>query len=163
MGPRNKTAHYFQEQLDLVDRVMRIIMADDPGPLLGALLYEDLMMFACQCMWHLKDWIRNDPHFGAKHLIALSDDIHAEKCLMICADLANGSKHFSHKPKTVFSLAESTGIHINPQRGIFQAHYYIICPDRNDAYHGMEIRPFLSQCREVWERIIDKHYLSDVL
>ncbi len=149
----------FHEHLSMIDRVMKIIMADDPIPLLGGLLYMDLVIFACQCMWHLKDWMKNDPIFCAKDAKALDLDIHSEQCLKICADLANGLKHLSLKsPKTNFSLSPRTGIHV--ERGIWQEYYYVVCSDGTD--NGMELRSLLLQCRDAWQGIINKHYLSNV-
>lgn len=159
----NKTKRSFHGHLHLIDRVMKI-MADNPNPLLGGLLYEDMLMFACQCMWHLKDWILNDPNFGAKDAKELANGIHSEQCLRICADLANGSKHLSlNKPKTHLSLSPLSGVHIEPGRWIFHQYYYVVSTDRNDPYHGMELRSLLSRCRDVWEGIIEKHYLTNVL
>jgi len=162
--PMSEIPRTFHEHLSLIDRVMKIIMADNPIPLLGGLLYVDMVIFACQCIWHLKDWIENDPNFGAKNAKALDDDIHSERCLMICADLANGLKHLSLKsPKTTLSLSPRSGIHIEPGRGIWQEYYYVVSPNGNDPYDGMELRSLLLRCRDVWEGIINKHYLSNVL
>ena len=59
----------------MIDRLLVIVLAADPWPMLGRLLYEDVLMFAFQSMWNLKDWVLNDPHFGAADLNALSDAI----------------------------------------------------------------------------------------
>lgn len=70
-----------------------IIDSDNPYDYIGKLQFYDILIFACQCMWHLKDWILNDPEFGEKDTKALYEEIHSEKCLLICADLANEIHH----------------------------------------------------------------------
>ena len=56
----------FQYQVERIDRLMKIVEADDPYHLASGLRAIDVMIFACQSMWHLKDWILNDSEFGAK-------------------------------------------------------------------------------------------------
>lgn len=151
----------YQYQLGRVYRLMEIVNAQDPDPLMGNLNFEDVLIFTCQSIWHLKDWILNDPEFGAKDPEQLKADIHSEKSLLVCADLANGSKHLKLRgPKTGFDFAEPTGIHLNQNKGINQKFYYIVSSDHSDPYFGKEIRELLADCRKSWERIIDKHYLS---
>ena len=153
---------YFQEQVARIDRLMEIVRAPDQDSLTGRLQFEDVLIFACQCMWHLRDWILNDPEFRAKDKNGLRDDIHKERCLRICADLANGSKHLvlAH-PKTSVSLSDRQGIHLETSKGIFQVKYYVRSSDGSDPYDGVEIREFLNECRTTWQRIIDKHHLSE--
>ena len=154
---------YHQEQLERIDRLMEIINADDPYPLIGTLRFYDIVIFTCQCMWHLKDWILNDIEFGEKDTKTLNDDIHSEKCLLICADLANGSKHLSlRSPKTEFSFSNSIGIQLNAKKGINQQYYYVVCSDTTDPFFGMEVRNLLTECRKSWDKIINKHYLSKI-
>lgn len=54
--------------------------------------YIDNAMGLMQAIWHLKDWLINDPALGIKR-----DEIekfaHAQDALRIVRDLANGSKH----------------------------------------------------------------------
>jgi hypothetical protein len=151
----------YQDQLERIFRLMEIINAKDPHPLMGKLRFEDILFFACQCIWHLKDWVLNDSAFGARDLKQLKADIHSEKCLLICADLANGSKHLMlSRPKTAFDFAKRKGIRVNAEQGIFQRYYYIASADSTDPYHGMEIRDLLAECMDAWNRIIDKHWFS---
>jgi hypothetical protein len=143
---------------------MKIVHSDDEHSLLGgALTFYDIVIFACQSMWHLKDWILNDPEFQPKDTKQLEADIYAEKCLLVCGDLANGSKHLVLKrPKVGASLSERQGIHYDQSQGIFQIYYYIVCADDNDPYHGMEIRALLAAARQSWDTIIDTHHVSNV-
>jgi hypothetical protein len=161
IAEHQKMEKCYQDQLERIYRLMEIIDAKDPQPLIGRLRFEDVLIFVCQCMWHLKDWVLNDSEFGARDLKQLNADIHSEKCLLICADLANGSKHLvlSH-PKTGFDFAERTGVRVDTEQGIFQQFYYVISTDPTDPYHRMEIRDLLAECMDAWNRIIDKHWLS---
>lgn len=155
---------YFQDQLNRVDRLMKIILSDDQNSLLGPTLsFEDVIFFGCQSMWHLKDWILNDTNFQVKDVDKLKADIHSQKCLLVCSDLANGSKHLTlTRPKVGASFFERTGIKSYPSKGIFQIHYYVICSDGDNPYHGMEIRELLGEARKAWDKIINEHYLSTV-
>ncbi|MBA5686701.1 hypothetical protein [Rugamonas apoptosis] len=101
------------------------------------------------------DWILNDPHFGAKSLSELKKEIFGARILLVCSDLANGTKHFRlDNPKTDITLSSRTGFHVDPALGIFQEHFYIIAPCTNDAFHRKEVRDFLLECRDTWRRII---------
>jgi hypothetical protein len=89
--------------------------------------------------------------------------IYEQRSLLICADLANASKHFILKrPKANFTITDAHGIHLDQSKKISQTYYYIVCPDRNDPYYGMEIRELFAEARQAWERIINIHYLSIV-
>jgi hypothetical protein len=152
----------FQDQLERIDRLMKIILSDDQDSLLGAALtFEDAIFFTCQSMWHLKDWILNDPNFQAKNIEKLKADIHAKPCLLICADLANGSKHLTlTRPKVGATFTDRQGIELHTSKGIYKIYYYVICTDMNNQYYGAEIRKLLVDARRAWDEIIDVHYLS---
>lgn len=153
----------YYEQLERIDRLLSIALADDQHSGAGNLQFEDVLFFACQSIWHLKDWVLNDPDFMPKDKEELRNEIHNEQCLRICSDLANGSKHLvlAH-PKTAFSLSPRTGIHVDSAKGIFQVHYYVVSRYKSDPFHAIEVRDLLRQCREAWQRIIDRHHLSGV-
>lgn len=153
--------HSFREQLDRVDRLMTIVEADNPHELAPGLLTIDVMIFACQSMWHLKDWILNDSDFGAKDRDALKDDIYTSRCLLACADLANGSKHLSLDRAHVGGrIADLAGTHIETSKGIYRELHYVVCADSSDEFHGMEIGTLLRRCRDRWNTIIIRHWLS---
>ena len=154
--------HSYKEQLERVDRLMTIIEANDQYELVGGLQTSDIVVFACQSMWHLKDWVLNDPSFGAKDVGELKNDIYTSKCLCVC-DIANGSKHLSlNRPKVGARLSDRTGIHLEPVKGIFRDIYYVVCCDPLDEWHGIEVGTLLRRCRDEWRSIIDRHWLSRV-
>lgn len=149
----------FQNQLERIDRLMRIVEADDPYEIMRGLSFYDVLIFGCQSMWHLKDWILHDPHFGAANTETLSRDIHSTRCLLVCADIANGTKHLSlNRQKTGSRLSEREGLCVS--RGMFQELYYVLCDDPADEFHNMEIRTLLRHCRNAWDGIINRHYLA---
>ncbi len=154
---------FYQDQVERIDRLMKIVEADDPYKILNGLLFYDILIFTCQSMWHLKDWILNDSHFGAKDIAAVNKDIHSARCLLICSDLANGTKHLSlNHPKIGGKFSERQGMHLDTSKGIFQEFYYVVCSDPTDEFHGIEVRKLLRQCRNIWQDIINRHYLSEL-
>jgi len=70
---------FYQEQVERIDRLMKIVEASDPYKVISGLSFYDIIVFTCQSMWHLKDWILNDPHFGA------SDQRHSVRTFMLRA------------------------------------------------------------------------------
>ena len=131
----------YRHQVERIDRLLTIVEADNPHEMAPGLLTIDVIMFACQSMWHLKDWILNDTGFGAKDNKELKAEIHSSYCLRVCSDLANGSKHLSlHHPKTTGRLSEHTGVHVDTSKSIFRELYYVICSDDPSGdFHGMEV------------------------
>lgn len=154
----------FQEQVARVDRLLKIVTAQDQQIDLGnALAFDDVLMFACQGMWHIRDWVLNDPYFAAKDRKAVIREIEINPYLRVCADLANGSKHFTlNRPRTSVRQSDRQGLNIIPNDGVFQIYYYLESADRESMFHGMEIREFLTACRAEWKNIIDRHYMSEV-
>ncbi len=153
----------YKDQVERIDRLMKILEADDLFESVGGLVPIDVVIFTCQSMWHLKDWILNDPSFGAKDNKKFKEEIHASRCLLVCSDIANGSKHLSlDRPKTGGRISDRTGIQIDPSKGIFRELFYVVCEDPKDEFHGMEVRTFLRCCRDQWQMIINRHYLSKI-
>jgi hypothetical protein len=86
----------------------------------------------------------------------LSKNIHATRCLLVSADIANGTKHLSlSRPKVGGALSEATGLHLDTEKGICQEFYYVSCTDPADEFHGIEIRTLLRRCRDSWEQTIN--------
>ena len=112
-------------------------------------------------MWHLKDWILNDSDFGARDKQALEADIYSSRCLLACADLANGSKHLSLNRSNIGGrISDRSGIHVDSSMGIYRELFYVLCTDPSDEFHGMEVRTLLRLCRDRWDSIINRHWLS---
>ena len=155
---------FWQEQLNRIDCLLRIINSEDPYKHISGLSFYDIVLFSCQNMWHLKDWIINDSNFHAKNKKLLEEDIYNSECLLISSDIANGSKHLKLiNIKKGGKISEHKGIHIESAKGIFKEFYYIDLNNHSSKYYGMEIRDFLNICRQTWDKIINKHNYSDII
>lgn len=55
--------------------------------------YQDILLAFFQNCWHLKDWIRNDVGVPEGIRDSIEGDIKAYENIMICADMANATKH----------------------------------------------------------------------
>lgn len=154
----------YREQWDRVERLIALAQAQDETEAFLRLDYYDVLIITFQALWNLKDWILNDPSFGAKDPTALRRDIFESEPLMVCSDLANGTKHFRlDAPKTTIGISDRFGgLHFEPSRGIYQHFVYLSSADPSNKYRGMEARDFLQVCKVTWESIINKHYLSYV-
>ena len=158
----NHPERCFQEQWERIERLLKLTQALDHHTACPGLTYYDLVVLSCQAMWSFKDWVLSDPEFGAANMSALKADIYNSKALSICADLANGTKHFRlNGPKTDFAISDQMGIHVDGEKGIFRHFFYLVSIDQEDALFGMESRDFLVLCKAAWESIVNTHYLSE--
>ena len=55
---------------------------------------RDLLVHVYQDAYHLKDWLKNDPTVPSSAVNAIEAHIKADPSLALCADIANGAKHF---------------------------------------------------------------------
>ena len=55
--------------------------------------YRDDMYSFFQNCWHMRDWIRYDDSIPEKTRAAIRTEAERTKALLVCADLANASKH----------------------------------------------------------------------
>ena len=147
----------YTEQIERVDRLLAIVNSTNPYPGIGDVEFDDLLQFAIQSMWHVKDWILNDPSLSEQIKKSVNEDIHSRRCLLICADLANGTKHMRlRSSKTGFSFQGQTGVHLDGKKGICMRYYEIHSEDPADECHLMEIRDLFAECRTAWEEIAEK-------
>ena len=75
--------------------------------------YEDDVWNFFQNSWHLKDWVKNDSELSQQHRGAVESDVSSIEVLLICADLANRSKHLRLTRKRLDAdiSKRSTNIH----------------------------------------------------
>jgi len=77
--------------------------------------YEDMLYAFFQNCWHLKDWIRND----ATAPSTLKDDIESHckhyQSLMLCADVADGTKHLTFDKQKRTNKGHRPGGKIKPE------------------------------------------------
>jgi hypothetical protein len=135
----------YQSQLARVRRFLMRIQthnrsADD---------YDDDMWSFFQNCWHLKDWIKNDQNVPASVRGSIEGKVKLSPELLICADLANATKHLqlstprvsakhSHKNYKIV-VGESSSIE-----------YFI---DRGDGTR-IEAMALARQCVTAWEAIL---------
>ena len=96
----------YKEQLERVQRWLdrievqgwdRIEYRDGFKEFLDRIQYEDFLWTFFQNCWHLKDWIKNDDALPRNVCETVEDEVKKFESLMICADLANRSKHLELK------------------------------------------------------------------
>ena len=84
-----------QEQLARVKRFLRRIeprgATDDDQ--------DDLWSFFQHC-WHLKDWLMNDLTVPERIRNSVESEVEQYESLMICADLANRTKHLTLRDRS---------------------------------------------------------------
>ncbi|PKL64952.1 MAG: hypothetical protein CVV32_05195 [Methanomicrobiales archaeon HGW-Methanomicrobiales-3] len=56
--------------------------------------YDDVLAFFMNC-YHLKDWLIKEDEFSTEWRKTVEQYISINECLQLCADIANGTKHFS--------------------------------------------------------------------
>ena len=67
----------------------------------------DLLIMAFQNIWHLKDWVKNDPVLSENVKSQIVEKFHKSNCLKIAQEICNGSKHLNRK----YSSKLTTVIH----------------------------------------------------
>jgi hypothetical protein len=56
-------------------------------------LYDDDVYHFFQDVWHLKDWIKNDPSISKTVRNSIENEVKNVRSFRIAADIANGTKH----------------------------------------------------------------------
>jgi hypothetical protein len=117
--------------------------------------YEDDLWSFFQNCWHLKDWIKNDDTLDAKIRTKIVDEAHASPALMVCADLANASKHLKLDPKyrknKQYPNARNEELHVVIDTDASVSLDFMIAQDRAPI---MGARDAASMALTEWERIL---------
>jgi hypothetical protein len=79
----------YLEQLERVRRFFARLSNENRD----AVEYDDDLWSFFQHCWHFKDWLKNDPAVSEQIKGLVEGDAEGKLELMICADLANRSKH----------------------------------------------------------------------
>lgn len=117
--------------------------------------YDDDMWSFFQNCWHLKDWIKNDQNVPASVRGSIERNVKLSPELLICADLANATKHLelsaprvgakhSHKNYKIV-VGESSSIE-----------YFI---DRGNGTR-IDAVALAQQCVAAWEAILKEYGLQ---
>jgi hypothetical protein len=79
----------YLEQLERVRRFFARLSNENRD----AVEYDDDLWSFFQHCWHFKDWLKNDPTVPTQITGRVEDYAKGKLAIMICADLANRSKH----------------------------------------------------------------------
>jgi hypothetical protein len=147
----------FQEATSLLSTVEGSVPPDDLlsrfEPYVNC---EDYAYAFFQNCWHLKDWILRDSDapVALKEAVKKIEQESAVDALMLCADVANGSKHFAHGRSSRRGGQRSVEIEIDigPTGDTEIANYSFTVVDNKDNRHD----PLLlaQQSLSEWEKII---------
>ena len=141
----------FQDQFARVRRFLQRIQTHNRS----ATDYDDDMWAFFQNCWHLKDWIKHDPEVPLDVRNTIEKDAQGSSELMVCADLANASKHLflttprigakhSHKNYRVVIGGQS------------KVEYFIDVGD-GSKIDGVALA---HRCIAAWESILNKRNLA---
>jgi hypothetical protein len=118
---------------------------------------DALFCFFQNC-WHLKDWIKNDASLSEDVRAALNGEAHANDFLLLCKDLANGSKHLklttpSRKRGALWYVSAMSLGETN-----IREEFAILPGDEPDRV-PMSAAYFAKTAAQSWRMILTKHKL----
>jgi hypothetical protein len=120
--------------------------------------YEDYLYALFQNCWHVKDWILSDPSAPTKLKEAVKkvDKEGVIDSLMLCSDIANGSKHVSGPKPSRTTRRGATPlveveIEISPEAQSVTSWTYKVADNDGQSYEVIELA---RQALEEWETII---------
>lgn len=127
--------------------------------------YRDQVFALYQALWHLKDWLKNDPMTrygpsGAGRAVEgwITRSAH---CLLIAADVANGSKHMAFRSQQDRRAggAEQTrnDVTIAVGRGVMHTFYI---QDERPGGEEHEAVDLASRCIAEWREFLAAHNLD---
>ena len=112
---------------------------------------DDILAFFLNC-WHLKDWVKKDAHFPSDKRDAVLKLVHSNPTLMICRDLANGTKHLL-SPTDVVAGHKLTAIDMSALGGEGDGVDFIIAFEGGATRSGYALA---FECVRAWESIFAK-------
>ena len=141
-----------KEYIQQYNRVKRFFsrLADQKRPQTD---YEDNLWAFFQNCWHLKDWIKNDPTISQNIRDKIENEVQKYDSLMIAADLANRSKHFTLTSKRTDANITKKNVtvhppffHLNSKTGESHTvgecrseYFYTIATDDGSEYDAFQI------------------------
>lgn len=142
----------YMDQLNRVRRMLERINRQDRSPI----EYEDDVWSFFQNCWHLKDWVKNDPSVPARVRNSIEKLVAAPRPLMMCADLANATKHLKLTKKPRAGAKQSHwNIAITP--GESSKVQYAIDVGSGTRQDGLDLA---RKCLSEWERILSDEGLK---
>ena len=140
------TANGYRDQLDRARRFLERVEA--PGARPDAYYQDDVWAFFQNC-WHLKDWLLNDPRLNQETKTKITAAASAARCLMICSDITNGTKHYLLKEPRVGARHSHTNTRIEPGREAI-----VDCLIELEDGTWLSARKIARECLTEWERIL---------
>ena len=110
------------------DRYAALIRSRSSVPDLSFNDLEDFLWASFQNVWHVKDWLYNDPSVDRAVAKAAVSDAERSRPLLIVADMANGTKHYLLKNERVGAHDAAIQIVDNPD-GSFSCHHELRLQD----------------------------------
>ena len=119
---------------------------------------EDMFYAVFQAIWHVKDWIDNDDNLPEATRKALYAAVHANKDLLIAADLANGSKHLVLKNDHTGARDHALQLEDLPNGGLRTLNIVKMSDGtRRDAITQAK------RCLVAWRDILEAHSLPSIV
>jgi hypothetical protein len=121
--------------------------------------YDDYVLAFFQNCWHIKDWIRNDPALPQALRDGIEKEVMNHPSLMICADMANGSKHLSLTRPRVGAGAKHSHRELKVVAGdpSQTTITYYIATDGNNKVRAMDVA---RDAIDAWRQILKKSDLG---
>jgi hypothetical protein len=116
---------------------------------------DDLWAFFQNC-WHLKDWIMNDP--GVPRALGKRIFKSVKRCssIIVCADLANRSKHLSLKDPWVDAEVTQRNVDVQLGNPTTSTSEHIITVKNGNKLIALEVA---KKAVEEWQDIFKTHGL----
>ncbi len=141
----------YLDQLERVRRFLNRIHQQDRSPIEYG---DDIWSFFQNC-WHLKDWVKNDPSVLSNVSQSIERLVAASPSLMICADLANGTKHLKLKDPRVGAKPSHCNLTIVP--GESSKVEYLVDSGSGTQQNSLDLA---RECLREWERILHEQGLA---
>lgn len=150
-----------KEQFDRVKRMLLRIENQDRG----SNEYDDDLWSFFQNCWHLKDWIKNDSYLAPKISENIEQEVKAYEAIMICADLANRSKHLKLNNKRRGAQVVQRNVTIKMKSPIHSTEEticsseccHVISLDDGSTLVALDVA---KQAVNEWEKIFRKYNIS---
>lgn len=125
---------------------------------LGTEHYRDEVFALFQCLWHLKDWFKNDQALPTSVGAAVERWIEDEaRLLRIAADVANGSKHMTITHGRAGGSSQTrNSAHVWIGKGVKHEFFVTDARDEED-YEAVDLA---DGCLDEWGRFIAMQGLS---
>jgi len=140
------TANGYRYQLDRTRRFLERVEALVPR---SDVYYQDDVWAFFQSCWNLRDWIQNELRISDAVKKQVRDAVECARCLKICYDLANGTKHYALTSPKLGARHLLTDTRITPGEET-KVDCVIELPDGS----RLSARELARECMLEWERIL---------